>query len=137
MTTEVKQAIEKLTVATDIVKEVEATTEKHYSLNQRFTVTRDGKEYFISIKKIDVNGQVIKSHIRLDIDTDLPIISKLKNIDFERITKIEKRILKASKVVEDIKSFSPDKYNNFVEYRMAINEIQKNEKLIKKLKGLE
>jgi len=72
MTTEIKQAIEKLTVATDIVKEVEAVTEKHYSLNQRFIVTREGKEYFISIKKVDVNGQVIKSHIRLDIDTDLP-----------------------------------------------------------------
>jgi hypothetical protein len=72
MTTEVKQAIEKLTLSTDIVKEVEAVTEKHYSLNQRFQVIRDGKEYFISIKKVDVNGQVIKSHIRLDVDTDLP-----------------------------------------------------------------
>jgi hypothetical protein len=72
MTTEVKQAIEKLTLSTDIVKEVEAVTEKHYSLNQRFQVIRDGKEYFISIKKVDVNGQVIKSHVRLDIDTDLP-----------------------------------------------------------------
>jgi hypothetical protein len=72
MRTEVKQAIEKLTISTDIVKEVEPVTEKHYSLNQRFIVTREGKEYFISIKKVDVNGQVIKSHIRLDIDTDLP-----------------------------------------------------------------
>lgn len=96
MTTKVKEAIEKLTVATDIVKEVETTTDKHYSLNQRFTVIRDGKEYYIAIKKVDVNGQVIKSHIRFDIDTDLPRIEK-------QLTKKEIKIAELEAKLKDAK----------------------------------
>lgn len=96
MRTEIKQAIEKLTVATDVVKEVETTTEKHYSLNQKFIVIREGKEYFISIKKVDVNGQVIKSHIRLDIDTDLPRMEK-------QLTKKEIKIAELEAKLKDAK----------------------------------
>ena len=76
MEAQVQQIVQKLTLSTDLVKEVEAVTEKHYSLNQKFVVIRNGKEYFISIKKVDVNGQVIKSHIRLDVDTNLPRTEK-------------------------------------------------------------
>ena len=114
MTTEVRQAIEKLTISTDIITEVEAITEKHYSLNQRFSVIRDGKEYFISIKKVDVNGQIIKSHIRLDIDTDLPRKEK-------PATRKEKNLeMWQKKLDEAIKSKNQALINN---YRFNIRKI--------------
>jgi len=85
--TTVNEILEKLTTSTDIIKEVEPTTEKRYNLNKRFIVIREGKEYFISIKSVDVIGQVIKSHVRFEIDTNVP-----KNTE-KKLTRKEKEIM--------------------------------------------
>ena len=92
---EVKKAIEKLILSTDTITEVEPTTEKHYALNQRFSVVRDGKEYYISIKSVDVIGQVIKSHIRLAVDTDLPKKEKPLTRKALKIQDLEAKLAKA------------------------------------------
>ena len=92
---EVKKAIEKLVLATDTITEVEPTTEKHYALNQRFVVVRDGKEYYISIKSVDVIGHVIKSHIRLAVDTDLPKKEKPLTRKALKIQDLEAKLAKA------------------------------------------
>jgi hypothetical protein len=91
----VKQAIEKITLNTDVITEVEVATEKHYSLNLRFKVIRDNKEYFISIKEVDVNGQVIKSHIRLDVDTNLPKKEKAPTKKELKIYELEEKLKQA------------------------------------------
>jgi hypothetical protein len=78
VTNEVASELEKLVLATDKIQEVEPRTEKHYSLNLRFQVERDNKKYFIAIKKVDVSGSEVKSHVRLEVDTDLPSNEKLQ-----------------------------------------------------------
>ena len=94
--TTVQEVIEKLTLPTDLVKEVEALTEKHYSLNRRFIVIRNEKQYFISVKTVDVMGQIIKSHVRLDVDTDLPKKAK-------PVTKKEMKIIELVEKVNQAK----------------------------------
>ena len=97
METQIKETLEKLTLKTDVVKEIEATTEKHYNLNKKFLVFRNGKEFFISIKQVDVIGQVIKSHIRLDIDTDLPKNEKPLTKKEFKILELEEKLTEAKK----------------------------------------
>jgi len=89
---EVNSVIAKYTLATDIVTEVEATTNNHYSLNQKFEVVRNGQVYFISVKKVDVIGQVIKSHVRLDVDTNLPTTAKPMTKKQIKIAELEERL---------------------------------------------
>jgi hypothetical protein len=89
---EVNAVLAKLTLSTDIVTEVATTTDKHYSLNERFEVLRNGKVYFISIKKVDVIGQVIKSHVRLDVDTNLPTPTKPMTKKQIKIMELEERL---------------------------------------------
>lgn len=89
---EVNSVVAKYTLATDIVTEVATTTDKHYSLNQRFEVLRNGQVYFISIKKVDVIGQVIKSHVRLDVDTNLPTPVKPMTKKQIKIMELEERL---------------------------------------------
>ena len=91
MTTIVKQELAKYTKTTDKVVEVQTTTNNHYSLNYRFEVTRENKKYFIAIKEVNVMGEIKKHHTRLEVDTDLKVITK--EIDTEKITK-EIEILK-------------------------------------------
>jgi hypothetical protein len=78
VTNEVASELEKLVLATDKIQEVEPRTEKHYTLNLRYEVERDNKKYFIAIKKVDVSGSEVKSHVRLEVDTDLPSNEKLQ-----------------------------------------------------------
>ena len=89
---EVNAVVAKLTLSTDIVTEVETTTDKHYNFNQKFEVVRDSKIYFISIKQVDVIGQVIKSHIRLDVDTNLPTPAKPLTKKQVKILELEARL---------------------------------------------
>jgi hypothetical protein len=89
---EVNGVIAKYILATDIVTEVEATTNKHYNVNQKFEVVRDSKVYFISVKQIDVIGQVIKSHLRLDVDTNLPTPTKPLTKKQVKILELEARL---------------------------------------------
>jgi hypothetical protein len=89
---EVNAVVAKLTLSTDIVREVETTTDKHYNFNQKFEVVRDSKIYFISIKQVDVIGQVIKSHIRLDVDTNLPTTAKPLTKKQVKILELEARL---------------------------------------------
>lgn len=67
----VKKELEKYTKPTDVISEVEPTTVNHYNLNFRFEVLRDNKKYFISIKEVEVMGEIKKHHLRLEVDTDL------------------------------------------------------------------
>jgi hypothetical protein len=89
---EVNSVVAKYTLATDIVTEVATTTDKHYSFNQRFEVLRNGQVYFISIKKVNVIGQVIKSHVRLDVDTNLPTPVKPMTKKQIKIMELEERL---------------------------------------------
>lgn len=86
----VKQELAKYTKATDKVIEVETTTNNHYSLNYKFEVTRDNKKYFISIKEVNVMGEIKKHHTRLEVDTNLEVIKK--EVDTEKITKEIERL---------------------------------------------
>ena len=101
---EVNEVIAKLTLSTDIVTEVATTTDKHYSLNQKFEVIRNGQQYFISVKKVDVIGQVIKSHVRLDVDTNLPKPAKPLTKKEVKILELEAklRIAKANNCKHEI-----------------------------------
>ena len=87
----VRKALEKYTKSTDKVTEIDPITANHYSLNNRFEVIRDNKKHFISIKEVDVMGEIKKHHTRIEIDTDLELIKK--EVDTEKITK-EIEILK-------------------------------------------
>lgn len=80
----VQEIITSLTVQTDTIVEVEPTTKNHYSLNVRFEVIRENKTYYISIKEVDVMGDIKKHHTRLDVDTNLP--------KKEKITKKQQKI---------------------------------------------
>ena len=102
--TQINEVLSKLTLSTDIIKEVATTTDKNYSLNQKFEVLRDGKSYFISVKKVDVIGQVIKSHVRLDVDTNLPTTAKPMTKKQIKIAELEEklRIAKANNCKHEI-----------------------------------
>ena len=82
----VKRELAKYTKVTDLVTEVETTTNNHYSLNYRFEVVRDSQKYFIAIKLVDVMGQIKQHHTRLEVDTNLKPLTT-KNIDKEEIKK--------------------------------------------------
>jgi hypothetical protein len=69
---QVQEELAKFILPSDVVTEVEPTTESHYSLNLRFEVIREEKKYFISIKKVNVMGEMKRHHVRLEVDTDLP-----------------------------------------------------------------
>ena len=107
---EVNAVIAKLTLSTDIVTEVATTTDKHYSLNEKFEVIRDGQQYFISVKKVDVIGQVIKSHVRLDVDTNLPKPVKPLSKKEVKILELEAklRIAKANNCKHEIYQYRVD-----------------------------
>ena len=96
----VLEELKKLVLPTDEIKEVEPITDKHYSLNLRFEVIRNGKNYFITIKKVNVMGMEKKHHIRLVVNTDLPSnekqekIKKQKDLLDKKLAKIEELRIK-------------------------------------------
>lgn len=114
VTNEVANELEKLLLATDKIKEVEPTTEKHYTLNLRFEVERENKKYFIAIKKVDVSGSEVKSHVRLEVDTDLPSNEKLK--------KQQKKQELLDKKLQKIAELEIKKQEHKKEYFKAKNE---------------
>jgi hypothetical protein len=96
----VLEAVIKLTRPTDLISITDVKTANHYCLNERLVVIRDGVEYFISVKKVDVNGQEKKAHQRVEVDTDLPNGEKeerkrkkeeLNNKKLEKIAELEKQ----------------------------------------------
>jgi hypothetical protein len=129
----IEQILQKYTLTTDIVKKVEATTKNHYCANERFEVIRNNQSYFISIKKVDVVGQVIKSHVRLEVDTNLPANKIAKVVDVERIQKLQLKLTKAQKTIIEFKNKFPENYKNFTEYYSANKEEERIIKLIEKL----
>lgn len=132
----VNQVLSTLTLTSDIVTEVESKTVNHYNKNVRYEIVRNGKKYFLSIKEIDVIGEKIKSHIRLDVETDLPRIQNIKIFDIERIEKINKKIEKFKKIKQQIEALDPIKFKNFTEWVTANREIENGTKLVEKLKAL-
>jgi hypothetical protein len=114
VTNEVANELEKLLLATDKIQEVEPTTEKHYSLNLRFEVVRENKKYFIAIKKVDVSGSEVKSHVRLEVDTDLPSNEKLQ--------KQQKKQELLEKKLQKIAELEIKKQEHKKEYLKAKNE---------------
>jgi hypothetical protein len=129
VTNEVASELEKLLLTTDKIQEVQPTTEKHYSLNLRYEVERDNKKYFISIKKVDVSGSEVKSHVRLEVDTDLPSKEKqekrnkkeeLANKKIQKIAELEilrdehkKEYFKAKKENTGNQSYHLFQYNQY------------------------
>jgi len=121
MNATVKQELAKYTTKNDIVTEVETTTTNHYSLNYRFEVLRDNKKYFISIKEVNVTGEIKKHHTRLEIDTDLEKVIEVKKVDLEKIEKIKIQIEKLIKVRASFEKY--ENFKNLVEWRMADKKI--------------
>ena len=114
VTNEVANELEKLLLTTDKIQEVEPTTEKHYSLNLRFEVERENKKYFIAIKKVDVSGSEVKSHVRLEVDTNLPSNEKLQ--------KQQKKQELLDKKLQKIAELEIKKQEHKKEYFKAKNE---------------
>ena len=120
VTNEVANELEKLLLVTDKIKEVEPTTEKHYTLNLRFEVERENKKYFIAIKKVDVLGSEVKSHVRLEVDTDLPSNEKLKKQQKKQENKRKDKNNRKNKNNKEKKSTHRRKYNIIKKKRKLI-----------------
>jgi hypothetical protein len=106
----VQEILESLLIEGDIVKEVEPTTEKHYSLNLRYEVIRNDKTYFISIKEVNVFCSEKKDHVRIDVDTDLPRKEKPKTKKQLKIEELREKlkIAKEKKIKWQIFQYTHD-----------------------------
>jgi hypothetical protein len=131
----VKEILSKYTIEGDIIKTVDTITENSYCLNERFSIIREGKEYFLTIKLVDVTGEIIKHHTRLEIDSNLPQQPKTKReIKIERLKKeVSELELKMNSYKQQARQH--EKGSNMFNYFGRLYQVSK-EQYFKKLNTL-